>query len=91
MGSNSHPLQLTEMAALEILDLSKNQIDAFPETPGQLAQLKVLSLTANRIYTLPSYLTTFNHLKVFKVDANPIEWPVGAVIDINVVLIADRP
>ncbi len=66
------------MAALEILDLSKNQIDAFPEIPGRLAHLKVLSLTSNRIYTLPAYLTTFHNLKVFKVDLNPIEWPVSS-------------
>ena len=69
--------QLSDMMALEILDLSKNCIESFPERPGRLAQLKVLSLTSNRIYTLPSYLTTFSHLKVFKVDQNPIEWPVS--------------
>lgn len=73
------------MASLEILDLSKNHIDSFPDTPGSLDQLKVLSLTNNRIYTLPSYLTTFNHLKVFKVDKNPIEWPpyevLGSLMD----------
>lgn len=68
------------MAALEILDLSKNRITAFPEVPGRLSHLKVLSLTNNKIYALPSYLTTFNSLKVFKVDLNPIEWPVSIFV-----------
>mgnify|MGYP002718824326 CR=1 FL=1 len=73
------------MASLEILDLSKNQIESFPETPGRLTKLKVLSLTRNKIYALPSYLTDFASLKVFKVDQNPIEWPprevLGALVD----------
>lgn len=69
--------QLTGMANLEILDLSKNQITSFPAEPGQLASLKVLSLNHNRLYTLPSYLTTFDNLKVFKVASNPLEWPVS--------------
>lgn len=69
--------QLTAMMNLEILDLSKNQIAAFPDEPGQLASLKVLSLTHNRIYALPTYLTSFDNLKVFKVAHNPIEWPVS--------------
>ena len=79
--------QLTEINSLEILDLSKNQIEAFPDVPGRLAKLKVLSLTRNKIYALPNYLTTFHSLKVFKVDQNPIEWPprevLGALIDMN--------
>lgn len=64
------------MSNLEILDLSKNNITAFPEIPNNLVNLKVLSLTHNGIYTLPTYMTEFKSLKVFKVAHNPIEWPV---------------
>ena len=64
------------MEGLEILDLSKNNITAFPDVPNKLVNLKVLSLTHNGIYTLPTYMTTFDNLKVFKVAHNPIEWPV---------------
>jgi len=64
------------MEGLEILDLSKNNITAFPEVPNKLINLKVLSLTHNGIYTLPTYMTSFENLKVFKVASNPIEWPV---------------
>jgi Leucine-rich repeat (LRR) protein len=69
--------QLSEMPALEILDLSKNHISSFPLISGRLINLKVLSLTNNKIYSLPEYLVDFNALKVFKVDNNPIEWPVS--------------
>jgi Leucine-rich repeat (LRR) protein len=65
------------MPTLEILDLSKNQLEGFPDSPGSLHNLKVLSLTSNHIYSLPSYLKDFTHLKVFKVAHNPIEWPVS--------------
>jgi Leucine-rich repeat (LRR) protein len=65
------------MPTLEILDMSKNRLTAFPEKPGRLARLKVLSLSYNKIYTLPAYLVDFKVLKVFKVDGNPIEWPVS--------------
>lgn len=68
--------QLTEMPSLEILDLSKNKLSAFPQEPGNLSKLKVLSLSNNKINALPAYLTDFHSLKVFKVDGNPIEWPV---------------
>lgn len=66
------------MQGLEILDLSKNQISAFPDTPGRLANLKVLSLSYNRLTALPTYLVSFKGLKVFKVDHNPIHWPVSS-------------
>jgi Leucine-rich repeat (LRR) protein len=68
------------MPNLEILDLSKNNITAFPEDPDQLINLKVLSLTHNGIYALPTYLTTFVNLKVFKVANNPIGWPVSIIL-----------
>ena len=76
---------MCELPTLEILDLSKNKIEAFPTDPGRLNRLKVLSLTSNKLYTLPSYLTAFTELRVMKVDLNPIEWPprevLGALID----------
>jgi Leucine-rich repeat (LRR) protein len=70
-------IQLTQIPTLEILDLSKNKITTFPESPGLLNRLKVLSLSKNRLYTLPTYLVDFKHLRVLKVDGNPIEWPVS--------------
>jgi Leucine-rich repeat (LRR) protein len=70
-------VQLTQMPSLEILDMSKNQISAFPDTPGRLIYLKVLSLTHNKLYALPPYMVDFPQLKVFKVDGNPVQWPVS--------------
>ena len=64
------------MPSLEILDLSKNRISAFPEQPGRLVNLKVLSLTNNKLYALPEYIADFEGMTVFKVDNNPLEWPV---------------
>lgn len=72
--------QLAELPALEILDLSKNQLTTLPESPGRLAALKVLSLSDNHIVTLPTYLIAFERLKVFKVDLNPIQWPPREVL-----------
>lgn len=64
------------MPSLEILDLSKNRISAFPAEPGRLIHLKVLSLTNNKLYALPEYIVDFDGMTVFKVDNNPLEWPV---------------
>lgn len=64
------------MPSLEILDLSKNRISAFPVQPGRLVNLKVLSLTNNKLYALPEYIADFEGMTVFKVDNNPLEWPV---------------
>jgi Leucine-rich repeat (LRR) protein len=71
------------MENLEILDLSKNNLTAFPEKPNKLVNLKVLSLTHNGIITLPIYLTKFESLKVFKVANNPIEWPVSQHLTVS--------
>jgi Leucine-rich repeat (LRR) protein len=65
------------MPGLDILDMSKNQLRAFPDQPGRLIHIRVLSITNNKLVTLPSYLTKFEDLQVFKVDNNPIEWPVS--------------
>lgn len=43
------------MPSLEILDISRNKIEALPERCGTLKHLKVLSVCRNRITALPAY------------------------------------
>lgn len=74
------PAALAAMPSLEILDVSKNEIEQLPEDPGRLVRLRVLSLSNNKLRVLPGYLAYFANLRVLKVENNPIEWPPADVI-----------
>ena len=69
------------MPWLEILDLSRNYISAFPENPGSLLSLRVLHIGRNRITSLPRYFPDFRDLSLFKVADNPITWPPAQIIN----------
>jgi hypothetical protein len=73
--------QLSTMPWLEILDLSRNEISSFPETPGSLLSLRVLHIGRNRITSLPTYFPDFRDLSLFKVADNPITWPPAQIIN----------
>ncbi|KAI9613871.1 hypothetical protein H4Q26_009721 [Puccinia striiformis f. sp. tritici PST-130] len=66
---------LTRMPSLEILDVSRNKIKAFPRRPGSLDRLRVLSVSRNRIKRLPNYVANLTTLRVLKIDHNPVIWP----------------
>ena len=65
---------------LEVLDISKNEIECFPDDFGSLMNLRVLSVARNRIETLPIYIASMESLRVLKLDHNPIEWPPEHII-----------
>jgi Leucine-rich repeat (LRR) protein len=63
------------MPSLEILDISRNIITAFPSSPGTLIQLRVLHVGRNEIKALPTYFPSFTELSLLMINHNPIEWP----------------
>jgi Leucine rich repeat len=67
--------QVLQLAALEILDLSRNKLRALPDEIRQMTSLKVLAIQRNRIERLPTSLGEMNRLTVLKVDENPLVFP----------------
>jgi len=70
------------MESLEILDLSRNKIRAFPVFPGTLFNIRVLHLGRNQIGALPTYFPKFGALNLLKIEHNPIEWPPPHVLNV---------
>lgn len=79
------------MESLEILDLSRNKIKAFPITPGTLLQLRVIHLGHNRIGALPNYFPNFRELHLLRIEQNPIEWPPPNVLNLEANGDGDNP
>lgn len=67
--------QILQLSALEILDLSKNNIDAIPEEIRNMSSLKFLAVAKNKITRLPFALGEMPSLSKLKFDENPIEFP----------------
>ncbi|KAI8920597.1 hypothetical protein BC831DRAFT_386456, partial [Entophlyctis helioformis] len=55
--------------------LSRNKIERFPNSLGNLMALRVLSISKNRIQFLPKYIAAMARLQVLKLDHNPFVWP----------------
>lgn len=66
--------QVLSLSKLEILDISKNAIDAVPEDIKKMTNLKFLAVAKNQIRRLPLALGEMNLVKL-KFDENPIEFP----------------
>lgn len=72
-------LQVLSLSKLEILDISKNQIDGIPEDIKKMANLKFLAVARNQITRLPLAIGEMNLVKL-KFDENPIEFPPPEVL-----------
>lgn len=66
---------------LEILDLSRNKINALPDEINKLKSLRVLSVMQNRLDELPIGLSDMNKLQILKVAGNPLRWPLRRVLE----------
>lgn len=69
------------MPLLEILDLSRNKINALPEEISKLKSLRVLSVMQNRLDELPIGLSDMNKLQILKVAGNPLRRPLRQVLE----------
>lgn len=67
-------MQVLTLHKLEILDISKNNIDGIPEDIKKMTNLKFLAVARNQIKRLPLALGEMNLVKL-KFDENPIEFP----------------
>lgn len=73
-GGKADVTQVLSLPKLEILDISKNAIDAIPEDIKKMTNLKFLAVARNNIKRLPLALGEMNLVKL-KFDENPIEFP----------------
>lgn len=72
------PAPILQLAKLEELRLSNNQIDSLPETISDLVNLRVLSLDRNRLKSLPQNLQLLSQLKTLLCRHNELtELPEG--------------
>lgn len=71
------------MKSLEILDLSRNKIKAFPASPGSLINIRVLHLGRNKIVALPTYFPSFRELNLLKIEHNQLKWPPSEVLQVT--------
>ncbi len=65
--------RIGQLASLEVLDLSYNQLRELPESLGQLPRLRRLLLNDNQLRALPASLTRLEQLEVLQVRENPLE------------------
>jgi hypothetical protein len=66
---------------LEILDLSRNKINALPDEISKLRSLRVLSIMQNRLDDLPVGLSDMNKLQILKIAGNPLRYPLRRVLE----------
>ncbi|MEI7731980.1 MAG: leucine-rich repeat domain-containing protein [Verrucomicrobiota bacterium] len=65
------PTAIGELAQLQTLDLSENQLTSLPEALGQLSQLQYLDLAGNRLTALPKSLRQLRKLEGLYLHDNP--------------------
>lgn len=73
--------QVYKLPLLEILDLSRNKINALPDEVNKLKSLRVLSVMQNRLDDLPAGLSEMNKLQILKVAGNPLKYPLRRVLE----------
>lgn len=73
--------QVYKLPLLEILDLSRNRINALPEEVSRLTSLRVLSVMQNRLDDLPAGLSEMNKLQILKVAGNPLKYPLRRALE----------
>ena len=66
------PKALLSLYSLEILDISKNNIEALPENIDVLTSLKFLACRRNRIRSLPAAIASMTSLGKLILTENPI-------------------
>ena len=60
------PESLSQLAQLQMLDLSYNQLTSLPESLGQLTQLQTLDLSRNQLAALPEWMSGLTQLRELK-------------------------
>jgi hypothetical protein len=73
--------QVYKLPLLEILDLSRNKINALPDEINKLRSLRVLSVMQNRLDDLPTGLSEMNKLQILKIAGNPLRYPLRRVLE----------
>ena len=73
--------QVYKLPLLEILDLSRNKINALPDEINKLRSLRVLSIMQNRLDDLPTGLSEMNKLQILKIAGNPLRYPLRRVLE----------
>jgi Leucine-rich repeat (LRR) protein len=66
------PAEIHDLANLEILDLSDNQMTGIPAEVGQLRKLKILDYSNNQITGLPLELGNLTQLQVLDLSGNNV-------------------
>ncbi len=65
--------EIGDMSKLEQLNLSKNGLDALPESLGKLSNLRELKAAENELKTLPNSLNRLNQLNTLDISGNNFE------------------
>lgn len=81
LPTHTEPRQVYKLPLLEILDLSRNKINALPDEINKLKSLRVLSVMQNRLDDLPTGLSEMNKLQILKVAGNPLRYPLRRVLE----------
>lgn len=66
------PVEIKDLANLEVLDLSDNQLSELPEDIDRLSNLKILYLENNQFQKFPSALTKLSKLETLSLSGNQI-------------------
>ena len=67
---NHLPLEISDLLALEILDLGRNHFDYFPPQIEHLINLKALRLEYSRIKEIPSFISKLKSLQELNLGKN---------------------
>ena len=78
---DANVLKVYKLPLLEILDLSRNKINALPDEISKLRSLRVLSVMQNRLDDLPVGLSDMNKLQILKIAGNPLRHPLRRVLE----------
>jgi hypothetical protein len=66
------PSEISNLARLQSLDVSKNQLIALPESLSQLEDLQSLNLSKNRLTELPEWIGKLTTLQTLNLSSNQI-------------------
>lgn len=73
--------QVYKLPQLEILDLSRNQLNAIPDDIQDMKALRVLSLLNNNLVEVPTRIGFLETLKILKVTGNPLKPNLKRIVD----------
>lgn len=84
-GLTAFPTEIFDLAdTLEVLDLSRNQLNALPDDFGRLKKLKILFCSENLFTVLPEVLADCPQLDIVGFKSNIIETVPGKALNANI-------